>query len=143
MLVANRLGLLSFANLPLVFLYAGRINILIWITDWSHSTFLLLHRWIAGIATLQAILHSAVYLYVYVKAGTHSAESKLPYWYWGIIATLGMFILFPSSILPIRKKFYELFLAWHVIISILIVVGCYYHIIFEFSHQWGYETWSK
>jgi hypothetical protein len=80
-------------------------------------------------------------LYVYVKAGTHSSESKLPYWYWGIIATLGLTILFPSSVLPIRKKFYELFLAWHVVISILVIVGCYYHIIFEFAHQWGYETW--
>jgi ferric reductase like protein/FAD binding domain-containing protein len=141
MLISNRLGLLSFANLPLVFLYAGRNNILLWITNWSHSTFLLLHSWIAAIATLQAILHSIIYLYVYVKAGTHNSESKLPYWYWGIIATLGMTILFPSSILPIRKKLYELFLAWHVVISILIVVGCYYHIIFQFAHQWGYETW--
>jgi hypothetical protein len=141
MLVSNRLGLLSFANLPLVFLYAGRNNILLWITNWSHSTFLLLHRWIAAIATLQAILHSLIYLYVYVKNGTHSSESKLPYWYWGVIGTLGLTILFPTSVLPLRKKFYELFLAWHVIISILIVVGCYYHIIFEFSHSWGYETW--
>lgn len=141
MLISNRLGLLSFANLPLVFLYAGRNNILLWISDWSHSTFLLLHRWIAAIATLQAILHSILYLYAYVKAGTHSSESKLPYWYWGVIATVGMTILLPTSILPIRQKVYELFLAWHVVISILIVVGCYYHIIFEFSHRWGYETW--
>lgn len=141
MLISNRIGLLSFANLPLVFLYAGRNNILLWITNWSHSTFLLLHRWIAAIATLQAILHSIIYLYVYVKARTHSSESKLPYWYWGIIGTLGLTILFPLSVLPIRKRFYELFLAWHVVISILIIVGCYYHIIFEFAHQWGYETW--
>ena len=68
MLISNRIGLLSFANLPLVFLYAGRNNILLWITDWSHSTFLLLHRWIAAIATLQVILHSVIYLYVYVRA---------------------------------------------------------------------------
>jgi Ferric reductase like transmembrane component len=141
MLISNRLGLLSFANLPLVFLYAGRNNILLWITNWSHSTFLLLHRWIAAIATLQAILHSIIYLYVYVKAGTHSSESKEPYWYWGIVGTLGLTLLFPLSVLPIRKKVYELFLAWHVAISILVVVGCYYHIVKEFSHQWGYETW--
>ncbi|CBX94945.1 hypothetical protein IAQ61_008388, partial [Plenodomus lingam] len=141
MLVSNRLGLLSFANMPLVFLYAGRNNVLLWMTDWSHSTFLILHRWIAGIATLQAILHSIIYLVAFVKAGTHATESEKPYWYWGIIATLGMTILFPTSMLPIRKKVYELFLAWHVIISILVVVGCYWHIVFEFQHQWGYETW--
>ncbi|KAK9446640.1 ferric-chelate reductase [Limtongia smithiae] len=141
MLVSDRLGLLSFANLPLVFLYGGRNNILLWLTNWSHSTFLLLHRWIAAIATLQAILHSLIYLHAYVRAGTHASESREPYWYWGIVATLGLFILFPSSVIPIRTRFYEIFLAWHVIISILVVAGCYWHIVFKFSHEWGYETW--
>ncbi|KAF2825086.1 ferric reductase-like protein transmembrane component 4 [Ophiobolus disseminans] len=141
MLVSNRLGILSFANLPLVFLYAGRNNLLLWLTNWSHSTFILLHRWIAGIATLQAILHSLLYLHAYVKVGTHAAESVKPYWYWGVVATLGMCILFPTSISPMRRKAYEFFLAWHVVISILVVAGCYWHIIFEFQHAWGYETW--
>ena len=141
MLVSNRLGLLSFANLPLVFLYAGRNNFLLWVTNWSHSTFLLIHRWIAAIATLQAILHSIIYLHAYVKAGTHASESKKPFWYWGAIATIGMSILLPTSVLPIRKRLYELFLAWHVAISVLVVAGCYWHILFEYQHQWGYETW--
>ncbi|KAL0936040.1 ferric-chelate reductase [Colletotrichum truncatum] len=141
MLVSNRLGLLSFANLPLVFLYAGRNNLLLWLTDWSHSTFLLIHRWIAAIATLQAILHSLIYLDVYVKNGTHASESKEPYWYWGVIATVSLSVLFPASVIPIRRKLYELFLSWHVVISILVVAGCYWHIVFAFSHKWGYEVW--
>ncbi|KAK2026910.1 ferric reductase-like protein transmembrane component 4 [Colletotrichum zoysiae] len=141
MLVSNRLGLLSFANLPLVFLYAGRNNLLLWVTDWSHSTFLLLHRWIAAIATLQAILHSIIYLDVYVKNGTHSSESREPYWYWGVVATVGLTVVFPTSAIPVRKKVYELFLAWHVAISILIIAGCYWHIVFAFGHKWGYEVW--
>ncbi|KAH8711913.1 ferric reductase-like protein transmembrane component 4 [Phaeosphaeriaceae sp. PMI808] len=141
MLVSNRLGLLSFANLPLVFLYASRNNLLLWLTNWSHSTFLLLHRWVASIATLQAILHSIIYLHKYIKVGTHATTSKLPYWYWGIVATLGMTVLFPTSIGIVRRKSYELFLVWHVMISILVVVGCYWHIVFEFQHSWGYELW--
>ncbi|KAF4835787.1 Ferric/cupric reductase transmembrane component B [Colletotrichum tropicale] len=141
MLISNRLGLLSFANLPLVFLYAGRNNLLLWVTDWSHSTFLLVHRWIAAIATLQAILHSIIYLDVYIKNGTHATESREPYWYWGIIATLGLIVMFPSSVIPIRRKIYEAFLAWHIAVAILIIAGCYWHIVFEFKHQWGYEVW--
>ncbi|KAF2152204.1 ferric reductase-like protein transmembrane component 4 [Myriangium duriaei CBS 260.36] len=141
MLVSNRFGILSFANMPLIFLYAGRNNFLLWVTNWSHYTFLLVHRWIAIIATFQAIFHSLLYLYAYVKAGTHSAESKLPYWIWGIVGTISMSILLPTSVMPIRRKAYELFLTWHVAISILVVVGCYYHILKEFQHQWGYELW--
>lgn len=64
---ANRVGMLSFGNLPLLFLYAGRNNVLLWITNWSHSTFLLLHRWIGFICMLQAVLHSAVYLDLHTR----------------------------------------------------------------------------
>ncbi|KAJ4360553.1 uncharacterized protein N0V89_001118 [Didymosphaeria variabile] len=140
-LVANRVGVLSFANIPLLILYSSRNNILFWVTDWSHSTFLLLHRWVAGIATIQAILHSVIYLRLRVEAHTHAEESKLPYWIWGVVGTLSMSLLLPSSVLYIRHKSYELFLAWHVALSVLTIVGCYYHILFRFAHQWGYETW--
>ena len=111
--LTDRLGVLSFANIPLIFLYAGRNNVLLWLTNWSHDTFLLLHRWVAWIATLQAVLHSAIYLEIYVHTNTHASESKLPYWVWGVVATLCMSILLPSSILPVRKNVYEFFLAWH------------------------------
>jgi hypothetical protein len=56
--LSNRTGVLSFANLPLLILYAGRNNVLLWVTNWSHSTFLLLHRYVAWICTLQAVVHS-------------------------------------------------------------------------------------
>ncbi|KAI4242550.1 MAG: hypothetical protein L6R40_003931 [Gallowayella cf. fulva] len=137
----NRVGVLSFANIPLLFLYAGRNNILLSLTNWSHGTFLLLHRWVAWIATLQAILHSIIYLQIYVHDGTHASESKLPYWIWGVVATLCMSILLPASMLPIRKNLYEFFLAWHVLLSIFVLVGCLWHIVARFQHQWGYENW--
>ncbi|QDS72601.1 hypothetical protein FKW77_001484 [Venturia effusa] len=139
--VTNRMGVLSFANLPLVILYAGRNNILLWLTNWSHGTFLLLHRWLAFICTLQACLHSAIWLQIEVAANAHASESKLAYWIWGAAATVAMSILFPSSILPIREKFYELFLVWHIALSVIIVAGCYLHMYYRFVHQWGYEVW--
>lgn len=139
--LSNRFGVLSFANIPLVVLYAGRNNVLLWLTNWSHGTFLLLHRWVAWIATLQAVLHSAMYLEQYIYTDTHASESQLPYWVWGVVATLCMSILLPSSILPIREKFYEFFLAWHVLLSIFVLAGCYWHILERFERQWGYENW--
>ena len=139
--VTNRLGVLSFANIPLLFLYAGRNNVLLWLTNWSHGTFLLLHRWLAWIATLQAVLHSAIYLEIYLHNGTHASEAKLPYWVWGIVATLCMSILLPSSILPVRKNVYEFFLAWHVLLSVFVLAGCLWHILERFGRQWGYENW--
>ncbi|KAF1988396.1 ferric reductase-like protein transmembrane component 4 [Aulographum hederae CBS 113979] len=139
--VANRAGVLSFANVPLLILYAGRNNFLLWVTNWSHGTFLLLHRWVAWLCTLQAVLHSAIYLDQYVKMGEHASEAKLPYWIWGAVATLGMSILLLTSVQPIRRAVYEAFLLWHIVLSVFIVVGCYLHIIYRFQNQWGYEVW--
>ncbi|KAF8849242.1 hypothetical protein BDZ45DRAFT_718337 [Acephala macrosclerotiorum] len=119
--VTNRMGVLSFANLPLLFLYAGRNNVLLYITNWLHSTFILLHRWIAYIATFEACLHSAVWLQNYITLKAYSTGSRLVYWYWGIIATLAMSLLVPLSILPIRRKLYEVFLVWDVALSAIVV----------------------
>ncbi|KAI1374516.1 ferric-chelate reductase [Hypoxylon crocopeplum] len=141
--VSNRLGLLSFANLPLVVLYAGRNNVLLLLTNWSHTTFLLLHRWIAFICMLQAVLHSAIYLQVYTHftGYDYESDSQLPYWYWGIIGTLALAILIPASIQPLRQRFYQIFHAIHIAFSILALIGCYLHIYYRFNRQWGYETW--
>ncbi|KAH8884118.1 putative ferric-chelate reductase [Thozetella sp. PMI_491] len=141
MYIANRTGVLSLANLPLLVLYSSRNNVLIWVTDWSHTTFLLIHRWVAIICTVQACLHSAIYLQSYDVLGNHAAQASLPYWIWGIIATLSLTILLPASILPFRQKLYEVFLASHLVLAFLAMIGCYFHIYYRFENQWGYETW--
>ena len=99
----NRVGVLSFANMPLIFLFAGRNNLLLWLTDWSYSTFLLLHRWIGFICVLQAVIHSAVYLDIYVRIHQdHSHIVTVEYWIWGIVATIAIVLILPFSFLPLR-----------------------------------------
>ncbi|KAH7163538.1 ferric reductase transmembrane component 4 [Dactylonectria estremocensis] len=139
--VANRTGVLSFANIALLILYAGRNNVLLWLTDWSHVTFLLVHRWVAWMCTLQACIHSALWLgcYAYDKGVIQVSAER--FWYWGIIATLALTVMLPLSVLPIRKAAYEVFLIAHIALAILAVAGSWYHIIFRYTHQWGYETW--
>ncbi|KAK5715369.1 hypothetical protein LTR17_016803 [Elasticomyces elasticus] len=140
--IANRTGVLSLANLAVLTLYAGRNNFLLWMANWSQSTFLLLHRWVAVICVLQACIHSALYLQMYTHNGNdYAAESKLPYWCWGIISTLAMAVIFPISMLQFRRKLYDAFLAAHFMLALLAGVAYYYHIVYRFEHQWGYETW--
>lgn len=141
--VANRFGVLSFANIAISILFAGRNNLLVWITDWSHATFLLYHRWTAFISVLQACLHSAIYLQIYTNdlGYDYYSESKIPYWYWGILATLAMSLLLPMSVLQFRRKLYEIFLSWHIVLSLIALIACYLHIYLRFDHQWGYEVW--
>lgn len=53
--------MLAIANVPIVWLFGIRNNILIWLTGWSFSTFNSFHRWAARVATIEAIIHSIAY----------------------------------------------------------------------------------
>ncbi|KAI1142018.1 hypothetical protein F5Y05DRAFT_402040 [Hypoxylon sp. FL0543] len=139
--IANRQAVLSLANFPLLILYAGRNNILLSTTDWSYSTFLLLHRWIAIICTLEACIHAAVYLHIYLAEGEYFTESKEAFWICGIVAVLAFSILLPASMLPLRQRMYNVFLSSHFILVFTALMGAYFHIFHRFKRQWGYETW--
>ncbi|KAL1888402.1 hypothetical protein Sste5346_009610, partial [Sporothrix stenoceras] len=63
--VGNRTGTLSFVNISMAVLLAGRNNLLLSLTCWSQSTFLTLHRWVARVGTVQAVVHAIVYTLAY------------------------------------------------------------------------------
>ena len=131
-----RTGTLAFVLLPLVLLFSSRNNILLWTTNWSHSTFVLLHRWIARIFALQVLLHTLLALPLY-----YPAEAKKQYWIWGAVATVAVMILISASGLYVRNFVYELFLISHILLSIFVIVGCWYHIKLWIGLTWGYESW--
>jgi predicted ferric reductase len=142
--VANRTGVLSFANMALAILFAGRLNPLLHLTGLSQTTCLIFHRWSARVATVQAIVHSIIYTCTNYWAGgsaAYYAAAAEPYYWWGIIATITLSLGIGFSVLPIRLRQYELFLVTHIILAILSIVGCWYHIILRFANDWGYEVW--
>lgn len=59
--LSDRTGIMSMANMPLMWAFAVRNNVLLWLTGWSFSTYSQFHRWIARVATVQAIIHSVGY----------------------------------------------------------------------------------
>jgi hypothetical protein len=59
--ISDRTGVLAMANLLLIWAFAMRNNVLIWLTGWSFSAFNVFHRWVARVATIKAIVHSIGY----------------------------------------------------------------------------------
>lgn len=59
--IADRTGILSFANFPLIWVFGIRNNLLLWLTGWDFGTYNNFHRWVARISTVQAIVHSVAY----------------------------------------------------------------------------------
>ncbi|KAM0209028.1 hypothetical protein ACHAQI_006724 [Fusarium lateritium] len=139
--IGNRAGVIAFANVPVVMLYAGRNSLLLQMTNWSYSTFLLLHRWIASICVIQVILHSLLWLRIEVEAHAHAEAVTYPYWYWGIIATVVFSMFLPFSMLPIRKIMYEVFLILHICLTVIALVGSWYHIWYLYDDSSGFEIW--
>ncbi|WWC68648.1 uncharacterized protein I206_102579 [Kwoniella pini CBS 10737] len=124
--LSDRTGIMCFYNLPLLWCLAGRNDVILWLTGWSYSTLNLFHRWVARIAVLQAIVHSAGY--TWLERDIIATEMKERYWWTGIIATIVMSLLIPFSIRPFREKFYEAFLIIHICLALVTLVACWYHV---------------
>ncbi|KAI0472640.1 ferric reductase like transmembrane component-domain-containing protein [Xylariaceae sp. FL0804] len=125
--VLYRTGVFAYIMAPLVFLFGARNNVLLWLSSWSHATFLALHRWVARVFTLQVLLHSVVAVVLYRAEGTYAANAAMPYWIWGVVATLCAVALTFGSGLYVRNLAYEAFLLSHIVLSVVLVVGCWYH----------------
>ncbi|QKD60025.2 ferric reductase like transmembrane component-domain-containing protein [Fusarium oxysporum Fo47] len=139
--VGYRTRHISFALLPLTVLFSSRNNILLWITDWPFSTFLVLHRWVARLCALHAIVHSITVLAAYIRLGTYYTDVHKPYWIWGIIGTLCLVLLLVQSVLWFRRASYEAFLILHIVLAVFVIFGCWYHIYFWKPFSGVYELW--
>ncbi|KAF2105540.1 ferric reductase like transmembrane component-domain-containing protein [Lophiotrema nucula] len=139
--ILYRTGAYPVIMAPLIFLFSARNDILLWLTNWSHSTFLVLHRWVARVFTLQAILHSIVSVFAYKESGTYEEQVKMPYWIWGIVGTLAALILTFGSGLFIRNYAYEIFLLKHIAFTVILIVSLWYHCYDLYKFLAGYQIW--
>ena len=139
--VGYRTGHISFALLPLTVLFSSRNNVLLWLTDWPFSTFLVLHRWVARICTLQAVVHSITLLCAYIDNGTYTMEVHKAYWIWGIVAILCLVVILFQSVLRFRRAAYEIFLMLHIFLTVFAIAGCWYHIMYWKGLSGIYEYW--
>jgi predicted ferric reductase len=135
--IGARTGVLAMGMMPLVFLFAGRNNVLLWISNWSHGTFILLHRWVARILGILLILHSVFELALHIDQGEYKTEVLLPYWIWGTVSTLTFSIMLIISVF--RGAAYEWFLVTHIILAAVALIGVWYHLELLFEHKWGYQ----
>lgn len=142
--VANRLGMLAFANIPLLILFAGRNNILLWLTNWPRTTFLMMHRWTAVICMLEAVVHALLFFHAYSVnwyAVSMNVVVTQGYWLFGTLGTVALMVLVITAVQPLRRRAYEIFVVIHIVLSALVLLGCYQHVVLRFGRQRGFETW--
>ncbi|KAL8294636.1 hypothetical protein RB597_007747 [Gaeumannomyces tritici] len=139
--MGNRAGSMAMGNAGALFVFSARNSALLWLTDWHHATFLLLHRWLGYWAVALTVAHSALLLATYVEYGDYAMELARLYWQWGIVGTVAAVALLPASAPALRRAAYEVFLPLHHVLAVLFLVGYYYHIWHLYEYNWGYEIW--
>jgi predicted ferric reductase len=142
--VSDRTGIISLANFPLVWLFGMRNDTLIWLTGWGFGTYNAFHRWVARVATLQAVIHSVGYTVMILDSG--GWPNFLKYWtkhyFWnGELATIAMSALLAFSFYGIRRAHYEFFLVTHIVLSIVALWTMYYHVEIFPDGDWNIFVW--
>ncbi|CAH2353395.1 ferric/cupric reductase transmembrane component 2 [[Candida] railenensis] len=126
---ADRTGIVSVILMPLLILFAGRNNFLLWLTGWNYATFITYHRWLSRVTLVLVIVHSAVYtkdLIFYDELAMEYAETYL---LWGGVGTVAGGVIWIQSFLYLRRNWYELFLLGHIIMAALFIAGTWIHVV--------------
>nr|XP_018261247.1 uncharacterized protein I303_05683 [Kwoniella dejecticola CBS 10117]OBR83405.1 hypothetical protein I303_05683 [Kwoniella dejecticola CBS 10117] len=132
-----RTGVMCVYNMPLLWMLAGRNDVILWVTGWSFSSINLWHRWVARMAVLQAFIHGVAYT-IMKKDSLYERFFHRMYWATGIFALICFVFLVVLSIKPIRSRWYELFLITHIALALMSLVLLYFHL----THMKGkYNPW--
>jgi predicted ferric reductase len=142
--VSDRTGIISLANFPLVWLFGMRNDALMWLTGWGFGTYNAFHRWVARVATLQAVIHSIGYTVMILESGGWSSFLKYltKHYFWnGELGTIAMCALLAFSFYGIRRAHYEIFLVTHIALSIATLWTMYYHVEIFTKGEWNIFIW--
>ncbi|KAK1251546.1 hypothetical protein MKX07_007025 [Trichoderma sp. CBMAI-0711] len=145
-ILADRLGIFMTAELPFVFLFSGRANILIYATGWSYRTFSLFHRWLALTLVVEGVIHGVVFSAFYVNEkgweGYHEELKDDLVFRYGItmLVALGLSSLFAFA--PLRNRLYEFFKATHVAFAAVFLACLYYHVKDQFKGVYLVWVWA-
>lgn len=140
-IVGNRAGTMAMGNLVALVLFSSRNSVLLYLTNWSYGTYLLLHRWLGYWTIAHTVIHSCMLWAYYAKGGGYAVEFARLYWQWGIVGTVAACAMIPFSLPLVRRRLYEFFIVSHIVLSLLFLVGYYYHIWYVYGYKWGYEIW--
>ncbi|KAK9475575.1 FAD-binding domain-containing protein [Dipodascopsis tothii] len=121
---ANRCGLMSIANLPLLFLLGSKTGLLVAWSGWSHDGYLILHRHVGRVVCITALLHVGFYCSVIPLTVRLQLNNEAVV---GLIATIAFSVLLTTSLAPLRTKLYELFLWTHIWFLVIPLPFLYFH----------------
>ncbi|CAI5756512.1 unnamed protein product [Candida verbasci] len=124
--VADRSGIIATIEMPLIFLFAGRNNFLQWLTGFNYSTFVGFHRHTARIMFMLVVIHAVCFT---INFGSYYKTALAEqYLRWGITAAVAGGVIMIQSMLYLRRRWYEVFLIFHIILAAFWTAGAWLHV---------------
>lgn len=127
--IAYRVGNLAIAELPLVFLLAGKQNLIGLVIGSSYERLNWLHRWVARIFWITVTIHMSFWFRSWARYNYILRKMEIDYLTqtgfacWCILTAIVV-----SSFLPIRKLSHEVFYILHIILFAGLMGAIYLHI---------------
>ncbi|GAA96234.1 uncharacterized protein L969DRAFT_43130 [Mixia osmundae IAM 14324] len=126
--IAKAFGRACFVNLPIIYMLAGRNNLLGLLTGLSYQSLRWSHYALSFMVVIFALLHSIIYSFVFLRGGQAAYRSTMaePFVIWGAIAITAFTVM--SAVAVIRHYAYEVHLIVHVISAALIIPALLLHL---------------
>lgn len=126
--IADRAAHICIYLVPVLLLFGGRNNFLIWVTQWKFSTFNTFHRWIGRFVLILALIHGCSYSRVFSLAHDYTSAMATTFITWGAVTlTAGSLMIF-QGLLFLRRRWYETFLVVHIVLALVFVIGAWCHV---------------
>ena len=132
---ADRTGCVFVVNLPLLYLLSAKNQPLRCLTGYSYEALNIFHRRVGELLCFEAVVHFvSMVLWQFLLAREWLIASRSAYTYFthpiilcGIGAFMSYEILYFTSLASFRQRWYELFLASHVVLQIAALAFLWFH----------------
>lgn len=129
---ADRCGIVFITNLPLLYLLAAKNQPLQFLTGYSYESLNIFHRRVGEVVCFEAFLHCAGMFAVWYGLLRHLGLTLVKFLFNRVVLLgLGAFIAYEgiyfTSLGSFRQRWYEFFLAIHIILQIAGLVFLWFH----------------
>ncbi|KAF2803728.1 uncharacterized protein BDZ99DRAFT_452788 [Mytilinidion resinicola] len=129
---ADRCGLIFVSNLPLLYLFAAKNQPIKWLTGYSYEALNIFHRRVGELMCFAALLHFGGMLGVWYGMLRHIGFSLARFLFsrlslLGLLAFVAYQLIYLTSLGSFRQRFYELFLALHVVLQSAALILLFFH----------------
>lgn len=138
-LIGYRTALLAFSLFPSIYFFGIRNNPFSVISGISFAEFNVYHQYISVVMAIEALIHSSIWTSYAMRTHSYQMYAAMPYWQWGIVGTVLVFLILFQSHPLFRKCSYEFFLKMHQLFALLFIVAMWYHCIDMGWMGWVYS----